>query len=382
MKPIRIALDANEANVHSRVGSNIYAYKLLVELEKDTRDAEDFFFTIYLSSPPQADFPQARVGWVYKVVTPSRLWTQWRYPIELFLHASSYDMAVSLGHYAPRFSPIPTVVCVLDLAFLQFPQFFRKKDLYQLTAWTRYSVANAKHIITISKNSMMDVIKEYRRAPEEISIVYPGVELPSEEYDRQQDEQTLKHFGVEKEAYIISLGTIQPRKNLISLVHAFERLKGKGVQYAELKLVFAGKLGWLTTEFEEIVAMSLVKDDIIVTGFVEEHEKYALLRHAKTSVLIGFYEGFGIPAIESMGVGVAPVVASTGSLPEVVGDYGVQVDPYSVDDITVGLETALARKHTHVAKEQLRDRARMFSWEKSGTQLVTVLKNIYSRLQA
>lgn len=377
MKRVRIAVDANEANVANRVGSNIYAYKLLQELERLTRDTNEFSFTVYVSSSIQADFPKQRAGWKYVVLTPRYFWTQWRFPLELFVRQRAFDFVLSLGHYAPRFCRLPTVVCIMDLAFLQFPQFFRKKDLYQLTEWTRYSVEQAFHVITISQNSKVDIIEEYGRGSEEISLVYPGVMLPTGEKSEHSDEKILSHFGVEKDKYVVSVGTIQPRKNMIHLVHAFEAVALKN---SEVKLVFVGKSGWLTTEFEEVVSSSLAKERIIVTGFVSEEEKYALLRNSKASILVGFYEGFGIPAIESMGVGVVPVVANTASLPEVVGELGIMVDPYSIEDIARGLQEAIDHKTSFSLQKQLKDRARSFSWEKSGTDLVSVLKDIYDRL--
>lgn len=375
MTPTRIALDANEANVPHRVGSNIYAYKLLLELERQTRDSQEFSFVVYTATPPQRDFPKGREGWEYRVLPPSKLWTQWRFPLELFFHTKEYKLVLSLGHYGPRFSPIPSIVCVLDLAFLRFPDFFRTKDLYQLERWTEYSVKQARHVITISQNSKLDIIKEYGRAPEDISLVYPGVELLRDEVDKKIETVTLQKYGVTTGKYLVSVGTIQPRKNMINLIHAFEKMSDTAI-----RLVFVGKSGWLTSEFEETVAMSGAKERIVVTGFVSEAEKYALLRHAAGSVLVGFYEGFGIPVIESMGVGVVPVVANTGSLPEVVGDLGILVDPYSVDDIARGLREVVAKKVTHEDKERMAKKAAQFSWEESGKDLLLVIKKTIALL--
>lgn len=371
MSPLRIALDANEANVSSRVGSNVYAFRILRELEKQTRDSSEFEFTIFLSSQRQPDFPDERKGWKYKVLTPKKLWTQWRFPLELFLHPRSYDLVLSLGHYAPRRSPIPSVVCIMDLAYLHFPEFFRPKDLLQLKSWTEYSVRHAKHIVTISKNSKLDIIKEYHRAPEDISIVYPGVDSLEMVDDASMEKEVLSRFELEKGKYLVSVGTIQPRKNLINLIKAFEKLDDSSV-----KLVFVGKKGWLTTEFDEALAMSPAKDRIVVTGFVEDDVKMMLLKNSKASILVGFYEGFGIPPIEGMSVGVLPLVANTASLPEVVGDLGVQVNPYSVEEMTLGLKRVLESKMSTALKHQLQERAASFSWEKSGQTMLEVLRKV------
>ncbi len=370
MRPYRIALDANEANVASRVGSNVYAYQLLLQLEKRTRESPEFSFTIYLSSPRQSDFPPERLGWKYKVLTPRSLWTQWRFPLELLLHFRSFDLVLSLGHYAPRFSPIPTVICIMDLAFLHFPQFFRQKDLMQLTNWTRYGAKAAKHIITISQNSKLDVLKEYGRAPEEISVIYPGVETKTN-LDETKEKEVLDRFQLADKKYLVCVGTIQPRKNHINLIKAFEKLKEEHV-----KLVLIGKVGWLSSEFEETVAMSPAKERIVVTGFVDEATKYTLLKYSHGNILVGFYEGFGIPPLEGMSVGVVPVVSNVASLPEVVGDLGILVDPYSIDDIARGLREVLSKEVTSSLKQQLKQQAAKFSWDKSGQKLIEVLRDL------
>lgn len=370
MKPLRIALDANEANVESRVGSNVFAYKILQQLEMQTRGSSEFAFTVYLSGPKQPDFPSERPGWDYKVIIPKVLWTQWRFPLELLLRKNDFNLVLSLGHYAPRFSLIPSVICIMDLAFLHFPQFFRKKDLYQLKNWTGYSAKQAKHIITISENSKLDIMREYGRGPEEVSVVYPGVDEPPA-IETEREKEILSRFGLEKDKYLIAVGTIQPRKNMINLIKAFEKLQDK-----QIKFVFVGKSGWLTMEFEETVAMSPIKDRILVTGYVDEQTKYALLAGAKGNILVGFYEGFGIPPIEGMSVGVAPVVAKTASLPEVVGDLGILVDPYSPDDIARGLQEVLDQKSSSVLKQKFQDRAKGFSWEKSGKKMLEVLRKL------
>lgn len=374
MKPIRIALDANEANVSSRVGSNVYAYRLLLELERQSRGG-GFAFVVYLSSPSQPDFPEERDGWRYVVLTPKKLWTQFRFPLELYLHPRSHDLVLSLGHYAPRRSPIPSIVCVMDLAYLHFPEFFRPKDLMQLKAWTEYSVRHAKHVITISENSKLDIIKEYKRGPEDISIVYPGVDTLGVLMKKNKQEEILLRYDLETNKYLVCVGTIQPRKNMVNLIRAFEKL-----QNPEIKLVFVGKRGWLTTEFDETLAMSAAKDRIVVTDFVVDEVKNVLLKHSKGSVLVGFYEGFGIPPIEGMSLGVFPVVANTASLPEVVGDLGILVDPYSVDDIARGLNEVIAMRVTEELKHKLAARAAKFSWSSSGAKMLSVLENLGHKL--
>lgn len=394
---LKIAIDANEANVAHRVGSNIYAYRLLCEIEQQTRAVEQdagslhqetksvIQWTVLLSSPHVSDFPAEREGWKYQVVKPAKLWTQWRLPLYLFFHRKDFDGIVSLGHYAPRISPIPSIMCVLDLAFLQFPQFFRKKDLYQLTAWTAYSVKQAKHVVTISEQTKQDIVNQYGKDQKDISIVYPAVDIRDEKEQASEDPSALATFGLKEQEYLVSIGTIQPRKNMINLIKAYERWCEVEQQAGKAhpgKLVFVGKAGWLTKEFDDAVAASPQKSWLIVTGFISEAAKFTLLRHARCSVLVGFYEGFGIPVIESLSMGVIPVVANTGSLPEVAGDFGVYVDPYNIDSMARGLAQAYELTQDQMKRSQMRTRAASFSWEKSGEKLLDVIHDVFTKEEA
>ncbi|PWU23617.1 hypothetical protein C5B42_02365 [Candidatus Cerribacteria bacterium 'Amazon FNV 2010 28 9'] len=401
----RVGVNAGEANVSNRVGSNTYAYKLLVELEKQTRTQHETVgpvdhetevkieWTIYLSAPPVGDMPKERAGWRYRVVTPAFLWTQWRLPLDLFFARQPLDVFLNLGHYAPRFCPYPSAVCVLDLGYLKFPQFFRKKDLYQLKHWTAYSVKQAKHIFTISQNSKKDIVDIYHINPADVSIVFPGIGKGPDAVPQKDvliaEHETLKRYDLIPHQYIVSVGTIQPRKNMINAIKAFEAFKGEREKSSQrrpaeeagekenLKLVFVGKPGWLTKEFDDAVAASPVKNDIIVTGFVDEDTKYALLKHAVCSVLIGYYEGFGIPAIESLLYSVTPVVADTASLPEVVGEFGILVDPYNPEDIARGFEEAIEHQPDTQTRMQMREWAHQFSWETSAREMLHVLVDTF-----
>ena len=176
-----IGIDGNEANVKKRVGSNVYAYNILCQLHK-IRKSTDYKagkariikFKIYLNSKPLNDLPKQTSWWQYKVLKPKFLWTQWRLPLELYLRESKPDVFFTPGHYAPRFCPVPSVISIMDLAFLEYPKSFRKKDLHQLINWTDYSVRNAAHILTISEYTKKDIVKFYKVSEDKITVTYPG----------------------------------------------------------------------------------------------------------------------------------------------------------------------------------------------------------------
>ncbi len=371
-----IGVNAYEANVASRVGSNVYAYELLRALEKLTRDMLSISIEVFLPSAPLADMPVARERFSYHIHPPKKLWTLWRLPLALFMHRR-HDIFLNLGHYAPRFCPSPQAVCVMDLAYEKFPQFFLPKDLYQLKNWTRRSVQVARHVFTISSSAKQDIVDLYGKAPEDITVAYPGVDLGSipdiAELERKKT-PILQKFDLSETEYILLLGTVQPRKNVFSALRAFEKIQEKSNH--RYTLVVAGKMGWMTQDVLDAIEHSPQKEHIRVTGFVSQEEKWVLLRNASVSVLVGYYEGFGIPAIESMGLGVRAVVSNTASLPEVVGSYGVRVDPYSVDDIAKGIQEVLLHPVSAQERGAMMEWARHFRWEESARIVLSTLQSL------
>jgi glycosyltransferase involved in cell wall biosynthesis len=336
-----IGIDGNEANVINRVGSNHFAHELLWAIYKQPSDVR---VTVYLKSEPVFDMPPETAGkWQYRVLRPTPFWTQWRLPLDLYLTRPRPDIFFTPGHYAPRLSPIKTAVTVLDLAFLKFPSLFLQyqRGVRQLKHWTAYSVNQATHVFTISHNSRRDVLRYYKKPASQVSVIYPGINMatytpPSPALiDEVQARYQLPS------TYILAIGTIQPRKNYVRLLKAFEKLPPR---YKKYHLVIAGAKGWLMDDFNRTLNRSKVKDRIHILGFVPDQDLIALLSRATCMPLIGLYEGFGLPAAQAIACGTIPVVSDTASLPEVVGQGGILVDPYSITSIRHGIMVALRLK--------------------------------------
>ena len=381
LNPIRLAIDGNEANVANRVGSNVYAFELLRSMENLTyRRRKEFDITILLSTPPVSDWPAERPGWHYQVIQPTKLWTQWAAPLYLNRYPDQFEIFFTPGHYAPRRCPIPYVSSVMDLAFLHFPDQFKKRDLWQLTNWTKKSVTNAKKIVTISHFSKKEIIKSYDRSAEDIIVAQPGIELVASTLTIRQERQALENLGI-GENFFLYLGTLQPRKNLLRVIEAFEKLVADRKSPDDLQLVLAGKIGWLADDILQKVSQSPIKDKIILPGFVSEEIKPALYRQSLANLNLGLYEGFGIPALEGMALGSVPIAANNTSLPEVVGDAGFLVDPYNINAITQAMATVLKMTSRHeqnwrkVAKKQLHK----FSYEQSANTILTALRKMVGR---
>lgn len=372
---MRVGINAYEANVINRVGSNVYAYQMLIELEKLSQGHE---IVVFLPSAPVADLPSERPGWRYRVIPPAKFWTQWRLPLELFIEhvKKPFDVFYSLGHYAPRWSPCPSVVSVMDLAFLRYPEFFRREDVYKLSAWTKYSVQKASGVVAISEATKKDVKDLYGFPEEKIVVAYPGKEVMPDLSNKDVAAELGKLSILRP--YVVYVGTLQPRKNIVRVVHAFERLQRIR---PELELVLAGKVGWMAEAILDVVRRSPAARNIRLLGFVSEKQKWALLRGAKASVLVGLYEGFGIPALESLQAGTPPVVANTASLPEVVGSCGWFADPMNEKEIATAMEKAvqLSQSERSAWAQDAAKQAEKFQWSQSAQMVWNFLRSTARR---
>lgn len=389
-KSLHIAIDGNEANVSNRVGSNVYAFELIAALEKLLKDTPHKV-TVLLSSRAIDDLPKSRKGWKYQVFGPKKFWTQWALPMHLLAQKDSYDVLFTPGHYAPRVSAVPYVSAVMDTAYIEYPDQFTTQDRTQLTNWTSYSVKRAKKIIAISEFTKKSVIKNYHVKPEKIEIVYPAVQELSESLSSEDTKAFFKEHQIST-PYILFVGTLQPRKNVETIIEAFEQFSRK-VASSNLKLkqknniknakelpklVLAGKVGWLADKILKRVEESPFRSRIILPGFISDQQKKALYQNAVCNVLMGIHEGFGIPPLEAMKYGTVPVVAKATSLPEVVGEAGYIVKPFDVKELADTFMTILnlSRKEVAIQRKLAREQAAKFSWERSAKKTLEILASV------
>lgn len=369
VQQVMIGIDGNEANVSRRVGSNVYAFELLWGIYRSLAENQRMSVVVYLAAEPVADFPPATQWWRYEVVANAPLWTLWKLPLAL-RNNKELDLFFSPGHYGPGWSPVPTIVSIMDVAYEFFPKQFKQKDLQQLRWMTRWSVRQAKHIVTISESSKRDVIEQFGRRAEDITVVYPAVR-PTEIPDAATRRFFLEQHAIQQ-PYVLYVGTLQPRKNLRRLITAYEQLRAEG---HDLQLVLAGKPGWLSEPILERARTSAYATDIRLLGYVTEEEKMILIKEAAVAVLVGLYEGFGIPPLEAILAGTPVVVSNNSSLPEVVGPPGIVVDPKDSQAIAAGLKQILEfspREREQYVKD-LQQYVKRFSWEESAEKVVDLL---------
>lgn len=366
---MKIWIDGYEANVSQRLGSSQVAFEIIKNLEKIDSHND---YTILLPDLPQDDMPKERSGFKYKILKPKKLWTRIALPIALYFAREKPDLFFSPTHYIPRFYPVKKIVTIFDLSFLHFPQMFNRRDLWQLKNGTRFSAKKADKIITISQFSKKDIINQYNVSKEKIVVAYPGFEkdifFPVR--DQKEISEAKDKYQISGD-YIIYIGTLQPRKNLVRLIEAIARIK-------DLKLVIVGKSkglgkeGWMFDEVLQTPQELGIVDRVIFTGFIPSQDVAALLSGSLGFVQPSLWEGFGIPVVEAMACGVPVIVSNVSSLPEVSGKAGLLVDPYSIDQIEQATRTIFSDKKLRqkLIKQSL-IQAKKFSWDKMAR---TVLK--------
>lgn len=386
---MHFCIDGNEANVQNRVGSNVYAFEILKQFEENNRNNQELTFTIVLREPHLPDMPSQREGWSYQILTPKPLWTQLALPIHLFLNKNKYDAFFSPGHYAPFICPIPYATTVMDTAYLEFPDHFKPSDLFQLTHWTKMAVKGAKKIFAISLSTKKSIIKNYHKNEADVVVAYPGIGKFSKLMSPAQCNSFLKKYKITK-PYILYVGTIQPRKNLPILIEGFEifrrMLAGRSLKksyksknsFPDVKLVLAGKIGWLAEETLARIDNSALKKDIIQTGFINDSQKYCLYQNAMATVLLGQAEGFGLPPLESMAFGTPAVVANSASLPEVVGKIGSIVknlNPQEVAQVLYDIHEFSAKDRAKYRKSAI-EHSKNFDWKNTAEIILKTLENL------
>ena len=276
---------------------------------------------------------------------------------------------------APPFSPCPVVVSIHDLSFEHLPNTFTWRSRKQLRITVRRTARQASQVIALSEYARSDIVNTYQVSPDKISVI----PLSAGDHFRPiTDEEELQRvrqtYGIEGE-YMLSVGAIQPRKNLGRLVAAYSHLRGAKSEGKLPKLVLAGKCAWLYDETLRAIKELKLSDSIVLTGYVPESDLPALYSGALCFIYPSYFEGFGLPPLEAMQCGVPVIVGDRTSLPEVVGDAGVLVDPFDVKALAAAIEKVVSDS-TLRAKLSLQGlaRAKLFDWRETARQTLAVYR--------
>lgn len=377
-----IGFDASRAFVPQRSGTENYSWQLLRAMIEGGGGHE---FVVYTRNTDTfkgltlhgKDTEFRKIGW-------SRLWTQGGLALQTYKDA--IDVLFIPAHTLPvlRRPGLPTVVTIHGLEYEYLPGHYKFPQKIYLTWSTRYAVRFATKLIAVSQFTADELVERLGANEKKITVVHEGVdtEVYSKKYSDREKRSVLEGLGV-WEPYILFVGTVQPRKNLVRLIEAFSLvlkessdLQSIGTKLrTNLKLVISGELGWMYRKILAAPKRFGVEDRVKFVGFVDEDKLPILMQEAYVYVQPSLTEGFGLPVLEAMAAGTPVVAAKAGALPEVVGKAGLLVDPLSSSEIAQGLSTLLSNK---AMRKRLKERGlswcRRFNWRRVANETLGVLR--------
>ncbi len=319
-------------------------------------------FAVHASRLPTIN-PRIRIPWE-QVLAP------------LLLRWHQADLFHGTLNVIPFACPVPGVVTIHDLAFIRFPQTFRAYNRTYLDFATRVSVRRAVRILAVSEHTRQEVVG-LLGVPAERVVVTPNA---ARDHFRPPDPPTLAAFRARHslpERFILYVGTLEPRKNLTTLLEAYSQV----VRHDPVPLLIGGGKGWMYQPvFERLEALGL-RDRVHFVGYIDEQDLPLWYAAARMFVFPSLYEGFGMPPLEAMACGTPVVTSNTSSLPEVVGEAGLMVAPTDADAMAGAMLRLLHDDglHRHLREQGLR-RARHFSWRTTAEQ--TLMAYEQARLTA
>ncbi|MFA6106482.1 MAG: glycosyltransferase family 1 protein [Patescibacteria group bacterium] len=276
-----------------------------------------------------------------------------------------------------------SILIVHDLSFLRHKDFFSfRKNIWHKFVNARKLVKNFDRIVAVSESTKNDIAELCGIHETKIKVIYPGVgrEYRPLEKNHPRLKRIREKYGL-PEKFILSLGTLEPRKNIPGLIRAFDLLKkiaSAAGPATDCELVIAGGKGWKAGKILEEFSRAAHKRSIRFLGYVPENEKVYLYNLASVFAFPSFYEGFGFPPLEAMASGVPVVAGFSSSLPEITGGAALMVDPYDVNDIKNGLREALSNtglREKLIVRGLIR--AKFFSWEKCAREYLGLFEDDY-----
>jgi glycosyltransferase involved in cell wall biosynthesis len=366
---MRFAVDAHAIGRHL-TGNEVYVRSLLSAFSNQDLDCE---FLAYVSDADAMEF------------VPSRIRTR-RVAFNPFLRLG-FDLAAKLRqdrpdllhvqYTAPLGCPVPVVVSVHDVSFLEHPEYFTPDRAWQLRWTVRRTVRSAVRVLTGSEFSRASILKAYGDLDEDKVVVVPNASAREfRPIPRETAAVVVRtRFGIAA-PFVLSVGDLQPRKNHIGLIRAFARLVRAHPQLKQ-RLVLVGKETWFADRVQQAARESGVSDRIDFIGFVSDRDLLQLYNACDLFVFPSFYEGFGLPVLEAMACARAVACSSLTALPEVVDGAAILFDPYSIDEIVRAMADLLLDAELRSRTQRLGlQRAAHFSWDKTARRTLEVFYEV------
>ncbi|MFP4346152.1 MAG: glycosyltransferase family 4 protein [Anaerolineales bacterium] len=372
-----ITLDVSAA-VHRRAGLGRYAESLTHALAELLPDRLALFYNAEQGLEPLqglAELPSHTVTLGYK---PWRMlvWAGQLARASFRRLVPGATLFHATEHLLMPLPGIPTVLTVHDLIFRHLPEHHKRLNRWYLNVTMPLYCRRADHIIAVSEATRRDLMAAYNLPREKISVIHEAADPRFVPQPEKGVAAVRAHYGLPEE-FLLYVGTIEPRKNLLRLLHIWEGLYAAG---EAPPLVIVGKRGWLSDDFFAALETSPASEAVILTGYVLDMDLPAIYAAATAFVFPSLYEGFGLPPLEAMACGTPVACGDGSSLPEVVGDAALLFDPTDEE----ALEEVLCRLLSDAElREDLRERglrrAAQFSWERTARETLAVYERLHKQ---
>ncbi|HEV2667163.1 MAG TPA: glycosyltransferase family 1 protein [Blastocatellia bacterium] len=375
---MRIGIDAHA--IGARQGGNeTYIANLIKSLAEIDGDN---LYTIYLANAAAATrwregFTNRYRNFSVRLLPPPTPLVR----VPVYLTYELFRRPVDVLHVqytAPPFCRVPVVVTIHDLAFERMPETFTRRGSFQLKLTVRRTAKKAARVATVSEYSRQDLLSIYKLPPEKVVVTYNGVEsgFTAQTSVPNEAEEVRRAFGVSRD-FLLAVGSLQPRKNLVRLIRAYARLRSEREDFKP-QLVIVGRKLWLASGIFDEVKRQRWADDVILTGYVADEDLPALYRAARAFVYPSLFEGFGLPPLEAMACGTPVVTSDVSSLPEITGDAALLIDPTD--------EVALANALIEIVnndrlRAELREKgiaqAKKFTWRDAAEKTLRLYQEVF-----
>jgi glycosyltransferase involved in cell wall biosynthesis len=353
------------ALVPAPTGIGVYTRSLLLALA--ARGGARYVGMAHHAPREPGELEAAGIGIERQEAPLGVLWQQMALPRRLA--RGDVDLFWSPLITLPMRCPVPAVATVHDLTVLLFPESHTLKVRWSLRPFLRPSFEAARRLVTISAATARDLAFHFPQCAEKIRVVYPGIDPEFQPGTPEEIAATRRELGA-PEGYVLYAGTLEPRKNLGTLLDAWTALRSESPRTPPL--VLAGPKGWGSERLIRRI-QALASEGVIAVGRVERDRLVRIFQAASVFVYPSLYEGFGFPAAEALACGVPVVVGDTSSLPEVVGDAGLLVDPRDAGAIAARIKAVLENpgKAAELAARGV-ERAARFRWDRAASEMEEV----------
>ena len=378
---MKVLIDFTQIPI-KKAGVGMYAMSLIREISK-VESLHKYFIVILNDDKEILELLFSNTN-KFEIISVNKLFRKliFRFFIEQFylpflIFKNKIDIIHSL-HYSFPLVPIKVkkIVTLHDMTFFLYPEFHKKLQIVYFKFMIRASILCCDNIICVSQSTKDDVVKRFKlkeKIEDKLITIPLGTSFNVNLFDDKINISFLSKIGIVPKKYFLFIGTIEPRKNIKSIIQAYSKISNE--EEVDYKLVIVGQKGWYYDDIFELVNELSLQDKIKFTGFISENEKIQLIYNSYFFIYPSFYEGFGIPVLEAMSFGIPCITSNISSMTEVAGNAGILIDPYSILEIYNAMILLIKNKSIYDnCAERSFFQSRKFTWEIMTAKTVELYK--------